>query len=474
MPEITPISATTDPAFEAEPKRHVTVFYVVMVAVAMVVGAGIFKSPALVAANAKSTAWFFIAWGMGGGISLIGALCYAELATAFAHPGGDYHFLRLAYGRFVGFLFAWARFAVINTGSIALLGFVLGDYANHVLPLGDKGPAIYALAAVLSMTAFNLKNVYTHKNADYAITGLEVGGVLIMFAAGVALVLQGTPAITQSTEVFGPPPHSFGFALVFVLLAFGGWSEVATLSSEVKDPKRGMVKALVWAVVAITVLYLAANWAFWRGLGLEGLAQSRAPAAELIAHAFGKWAGVITAVAISLATITSINATFVVGARTTYAATHDLPALAALGKWNVSRGIPLRALLAQSVVAVLLIGYGAQSYDGFSALVDFTAPVFWLFMCLSGAGLIVLRVRFPQVPRPFRVPLFPLTPLVFIAASGFMLWSSITYVGAVYGRTGPLVGFGVLAVGALVWLVLSRASGAHAIDESNQPKDEIE
>lgn len=458
-----------DPAFAAEPRRHITVLYVVMVAVAMVVGAGIFKSPALVAENAGSTFWFFAAWVLGGVISLIGALCYAELATAFPHPGGDYYFLRLAYGRFVGFLFAWARFAVINTGSIALLGFVLGDYANHVMPLGAKGPALYALFAVLAMTAFNLKSIYTHKTADYAITGLEVGGVLIMFLAGVALVFQGTPPQTAAPEVLGPPPGSFGLALVFALLAFGGWSEVATLSSEVRDPQRGMVKALIYAILAITVLYVAANWAFWRGLGLEGLAASRAPAADLIAHAFGKWAGLITALAISLATITSINATFVVGARTTYAATHDAPRLHALGKWNTGRGIPLRALLAQSTVAVLLVGFGAQSYDGFAALVDFTAPIFWMFMILSGLGVIILRVRQPSVKRSFRVPLFPVMPLTFCAASGFMMFSSLSYVSAVYGGGGALAGFGVLAAGAVVYFLFARESVSKQVPRAPEP-----
>src|SRR5262245_32998924 len=120
----------------AAPSRHISVTYVVMVAVAMVVGAGIFRSPAEIAANAGSAFWLFTVWIIGGAISLGGALCYAELATAFPNAGGDYHFLKTAYGREVGFLFAWARFAVINTGSIALLGFVLGDYANVVYSLG--------------------------------------------------------------------------------------------------------------------------------------------------------------------------------------------------------------------------------------------------------------------------------------------------------------------------------------------------
>lgn len=445
-----------DPAFAARPKRHVTVLYVVMLSVAMVIGAGIFRSPAAAADAAEGAFWFFSAWIVGGAVSLVGALCYAELATSFASAGGDYHFQKIAYGRFVAFLFAWARFAVINTGSLAFLGFVLGDYANVVVSLGPKGPAIYALAAVLLMTAFNLRNFYENRAADYAMTGLEVAGVVVIVAAGVTLVFMGAPPLAPQTAPVPAPPAAFGQALVFALLAFGGWSEVATLSAEVRDEKRGMARALVLSIVVITLLYLGVNWALWRGLGLEGLAASAAPAADLTALAFGDAAGVITAIAISLATITSINATIVVGARTTYAAARDLPALAAIGRWNESRGIPLRAVLAQSAIAVLLVGYGAASFDGFAALVDYTAPVFWLFMMLSGLAVIVLRVRFPDVPRPFRVPLYPLPPLLFAGASAAMLWSSVSYVGSTYGAIGPIASLVVLALGAVAYIVLAR------------------
>jgi amino acid transporter len=457
-----PEAQTHDPAFAAKPKRHVSVLYVVMLAVAMVVGAGIFRSPSVVADSSGGAFWFFGSWVIGGLVSLVGALCYAELAAAFPSAGGDYHFLKTAYGRFGSFLFAWARFAVINTGSLAFLGFVLGDYANVVAPLGPKGPAIYALAAVLLMTAFNLRSFYENKAADYAMTGLEIGGVVIITIAGVVLVVTGKPPLAPDGPASLWPPAGYGSALVFAMLAFGGWSEVATLSAEVKDGKHGMVRALVLSIIVITLLYLGVNWALWRGLGMEGLANSTAPASDLIGLAFGSAAGVVTAVAISLATITSINATIIVGARTTYAAARDTPALDRLGRWSEGRGIPLRAILAQSAIGVLLVGYGAASYDGFAALVDYTAPVFWIFMILSGAAVIVLRIKRPEVERPFKVPLYPLTPIIFCASSGLVLWSSLEYVGQAYGRIGPIAGLVVLGLGAVVYgvLTLRKPGGA--------------
>ncbi len=456
---MTPSQRSSLPVGEAadRPTRHVSVLYVVMVAVAMVVGAGIFRSPAEIAANAGSATWFFAAWLAGGAISLAGALCFAELATMLPSAGGDYHFLKTTYGRSIAFLFAWARFAVINTGSLALLGFVLGDYANSVWSLGSHGSSWYALITIVAMTLFNLKGLYAGQSADYAMTGLEVAGLLIVFAAGVAIAIAGAPPLVAEPATQAGFPGTFGLALLFVLFAFSGWSEVSTLSAEVRDAQRGMVRALIASIVTITVLYLLANWALWRGLGLEGLAASRTPASDVIARAFGGWAGILTALAISMATLTSINATIVVGARTTYAAAADWPRLASLGGWNVGRGIPVAGIVSQGVVGILLVGFGTYTRDGFVTMVDYSSPVFWLFLALSGFAVILLRWKRPDLPRPFRVPLFPWLPLVFVASCLFVLWSSVAYV-----KLGALAGLAMLAVGGVVLWWVRRESPAAA------------
>ena len=438
---------------QAAPSRHISVVYVVMVAVAMVVGAGIFRSPAEIAANAGSSFWFFAAWIAGGLISLAGALCFGELATMLPSAGGDYFFLKTAYGKGVAFLFAWARFAVINTGSLALLGFVLGDYANAVWPLGPHGSSWYALITITAMTVFNLKGLYTGQSADYAMTGLEVGGLLIVFIAGAAIAVHGAPPLTAELPATPGLPSTFGLALLFVLFAFSGWSEVSTLSAEIKDPKRGMVRALVLSIATITALYLLANWALWRGLGMPGLAASRTPASDVIARAFGGWAGVLTAVAISMATLTSINATIVVGARTTYAAAVDWPKLAGLGHWNTVRGIPVAGIVSQGVMGLILVAFGTYARDGFVSMVDYSSPVFWLFLSLSGSAVMVLRWRRPDLPRPFRVPLFPWLPIVFVGSCLFVLWSSLAYV-----KLGAMLGVAMLGVGGVVLWWLHRAS----------------
>lgn len=440
-----------------------SVAFVAMVAIAMVIGAGIFKSPAVVAANTGSVFWLFAIWAIGGAITLVGALCYAELATTYPSAGGDYTFLKRAYGRPVGFLFAWARFAVINTGSIALLGFVLGDYLSEVVSLGPQSSAIYAVIAIVGMTAFNLAGRRKGAAANYSMTGLEMAALVVLGAAALWLVAQGQPPKTTGEALWADPAAGIGLALVFVLLAFGGWTEIATLSAEVRDPKRGMVQALVLAIAAITTLYMIVTWAFWRGLGLEGLAASNAPAADLVDYAWGPWAQGLLAVAVALAALTSINATIMVGARTTFACAQDWPALQSIARWDDERGAPASAIWAQSIVALGLVGLGSLARDGFSTMVDYTAPVYWLFLLLSAGAMILLRLRDRGISRPFRTPLFPLLPILFGLACIYMMWSSVGYVrSGAYGDLGLLAGIAVLGLGAVALAGVAAMGRAQA------------
>ena len=429
--------------------------------VGVVVGAGIFKAPSMVAGLTGEAGWMFAAWALGGAMSLVGALCYAELSTAYAHVGGDYHFLQRAYGRSVSFLFAWARFSVIATGSIALLGFVFGDYMNQLLPLGALGPAFYGAAAIGVLSWLNIRSVKAGTRAQAWLTVLEVGGLLLVVAA--ALFLVGTDATPPPTLAPAPAtaalPVSFGMAMVFVLLTYGGWNEAAYLSTELKNGRRDMVRALVLALSLITALYLLVTWAYWKGLGLEGMRRSDAIAADLVRNAFGPVGAQLMALLIAVAAVTSINATIIVGARSSYAAGGDWPALARLGVWDRVNGTPANALRVQCAVALLLVLVGAWTGSGFKSMVEFTAPVFWLFFLLSGVSLFVMRVREPHTPRPFKVPLFPLLPLLFCAMCGYMLWSSLSYVYSqqLGGFNAAWIGVAVLAIGAVLLWFLRRA-----------------
>lgn len=445
----------TSPSEVAQPAQTLGLREAVAIIVGIVIGAGIFKAPSLVAQFTGSTGWMLAAWAAGGAISLIGALCYAELAAAWPHAGGDYHFLHRAWGKQVAFLFAWARFAVITTGSIALLGFVFGDYINTVLPLGGHGAAIWAALAIGVLTWVNARGIHASARTQSWLTLAEVLGLALVVAAGMwlwgdASHTMPAPAAGQSDAAAGAPALGMlGLAMVFVLLTYGGWNEAAYLSAELRGSRRGMLHALLISIALITALYLLVNLAYVYGLGLHGMARSEAVAADLLAVAFGRTGETLIAVMVAVAALTSINATMIVGARTNFAVGRDWPALHWLGRWQGERGVPAAALYAQSALALALVALGSRLRAGFQTMVDYTAPVFWSFFLLSTLALIVLRHKEPDTPRPFKVPLYPVMPLLFAAVCAYMLWSSLVYV-----KTGALAGVAVLATGGvlLLWM----------------------
>jgi len=461
-----PARAATATLPAGTPHRTIGLRQAIALIVGVVIGAGIFKSPSMVAGMTGDAGWMFAAWALGGAMSIVGALCYAELCTTYSHTGGDYHFLDRAYGRSVSFLFAWARFSVISTGSIALLAFVFGDYLQQVLPLPvgsrDAGAALYAGSAIVLLTWINLYGIRTGLSTQSWLTLVEIGGLLLIVLAAFALSGGAAPAPAPAPAQLPAAAQggSFGLAMVFVLLAYGGWNEAAYISAELRDGKRNMVRAMVFSLLVITALYLAVTWAFWKGMGIAGMARSDAIAADLLSMAFGPAGESLVSAMIAIAALTSINATVIVGARSSYAAGRDWPVLRRLGVWNEARGTPANALRMQCIAALLLVLAGAWNGDGFRSMVEFTAPVFWFFFLLSGLSLFVLRRRDPRRERPFRVPLYPLLPLLFCAMCAYMLWSSLSYVysQSLGGWNAAWIGVAVLALGVLL-LALMRGRG---------------
>ena len=376
-----------------------------MITVGIVIGAGIFKTPSMVAGVTGSVDWMLIAWVLGGVLSLVGALCYAELASAFPHAGGDYHFITRAFGRDASFFFAWARVMVITTGSIALLAFVFGDYMSRVVSLGAQSSAIYAALTVVVLTVINIIGLRESARTQNLLTILEVSGLLLVALAGLIATAPAGPS--SATPTAAGMPAMFGLAMVFVLLTYGGWNEAAYISAEVKGGPRAIVRTLVLSLLVITVVYVLVVLAVLKGLGFAGLAKSTAVGADVMQAAFGPMGAQLIGAIVGIATLTSINATMIVGARTNYALGRDWPVLAFMSQWHGERNVPVIAFLVQAAIALALIAFGSIQKDGFSTMVEFTAPVFWFFFLLTGVALFVLRFRAPHVARPFKVPMYP-------------------------------------------------------------------
>jgi amino acid transporter len=407
--------------------------------IGMVVGASIFETPAIIAANAGSEGVFMLTWLLGGGMSLVGALCYAELATAYPHAGGSYHYFMRSFGKEIAFLFAWARMTVIQTGSIALVAFVFGDYASQILPLGNYSPSLYAAFGIAFLTVLNLMSVQQGKWTQNLLTLTKVVGLLLVVVVGFATSTAAPVVSAEETE----PRGAFGLAMLFVLLTYGGWNEAAYISAELRRVQRNMSRALIWSIGIITGIYLLVNLAYVQGLGISGIVQSEAVAADLMRRAVGEGGAKFISCLIAISALGAINATIFTGARTNYALGQDFPLFAFLGRWSDRTNTPFNALLVQGVIALALVLLGTLTRNGFETMVDYTAPVFWFFFLLSGVSLFVLRRREPEVPRPFRVPAYPLTPLLFCGICGYLLYSSLAYTGV-----GALVGVAVLLVGA--------------------------
>ena len=422
----------------AAPKALLSVPDGVVLMCGMVIGVGIFKAPSIVAGATSSAAEFLGAWLLGGLVSLCGALVYAELAARHPDTGGEYAYLSRGLGRGVGFVFAWSRITVIQTGAIALVAFVFGDYASELLSLGDNSAAIYAAFGVVALTLLNIAGTLQSKVLQKILQTLLFLGLVVIGLAG--LMTGGVP---KPAEVGGG--GAFGLAMIFVLLTYGGWNEAAYLAGEVRDARRNMTRILVLGTVIISMLYLFVNIGYLAALGLEGMRGTKVVAAEVIRVAIGDQGAMLLTLIVCISALTTMNAAIFTGARTTWALGRDVTLFAHLGHWRDSGSTPANALLLQGVIALVLVVASSSTPDGFSAMVAYTSPVFWTFFLLTAVTLFVFRLRGGAAPA-FHVPLYPLIPLVFCAACLFMLYSAIDYVrNPIYGPK-----FGDMVLGGLV------------------------
>jgi APA family basic amino acid/polyamine antiporter len=439
----------------SSPKQLLSVPDGILLTIGMVIGVGIFKAPSIVAANSASVGGFLLIWIVGGIVSLCGALVYAELAARHPHSGGEYTFLQKAFGIDTAFLFAWGRMTVIQTGAIAAVAFVFGEYASQLYSFGNMSSAIWAAIGVVALTALNFAGTLQSKVLQKVMEiSLISAMVLISFAA---IMKGGAPAVSGET---GGKGGALGLAMLFVLFTYGGWNEAAYLAGEVKDARRNMTRVLVWGIVGVTALYLLVNIGYLAVLGLDGIKNSKAVGADVVRALAGEQGAVLIAIVVCVSALTTMNAAIFTGARTNWALGQDFPLFRMLGNWREKGSTPGNALIIQGVISLVLIGVGAQTQDGFSAMVAYTAPVFWTFFLLTGIALFTFQARGGEEPT-FRVPFHPLITLAFCGMCIYMLLSSISYIqnpdfGPKFGNA-VLGGLIVLAAGIPMYWIARRS-----------------
>jgi amino acid transporter len=385
-------------------------------------------------------------WVLGGVLSLVGALCYAELAATYPEPGGDYAYLTRAFGPPAGFLFGWAQLVAIITGSIGAVAYVFADYAAGLW--GAVPPVCFAAAAVLGLTAVNVFGVVLGKTTQNVLTSVKVLGLCGIVLAGLFWGTSDPLAVRNAAS--GP---GLGLAMILVLYAYGGWNDAAFVAAEVRDGRRNIPLVLLVGTGSVMLIYLLVNAAYLLGLGFEGVRASSAPAADLLRTMLGAPGTKAMCLLVMVSALGGLNGVVLTGSRVHAAAGADHRAFSWLGRWHRRLGSPARSLVVQGGISLAMIlavgtaaGRGAidsamvgaglsalpwKSYGGgFGTLVSATAPVFWTFFLLTGLALFRLRAKDAGTERPFSVPLYPVLPAVFCLTCAWMLYSSITYGGA--------------------------------------------
>jgi len=446
-----------DPPASPEPHR-LSLWDSICLIVGIIIGASIYETSPSIFASSGSGTRGMAAWALGGVVSLIGALCYAELASCYRTAGGDYTYLTRAYGSKVGFVFAWAELAVIRTGGIiAFMAYVFARYATEFCPLGDHSKLVYALLGIIGLTFVNAVGVRPGRLVQNLLTTANIVGLSSVALIGLVWWLlpgQGRPAPAAppaSGDGAGEAVTlSFALTMVLVFYAYGGWNEAAFIASEVDQPKRNVRRALIIGTLLVTGIYIAVNLAYLAALGYGGVCKSEAIAADMFALPFGDPGRKAISALVMVSALGSVHGLLFTGMRLYSTFGRDHPAFAWLAGKD-DRPHSLGALFAQAAFSILLIAVVELAYHwrqvvgeavrmcGFELdpsfhthgdiykLVACTAPVFWLFFLLTGCSLFVLRWREPDRERPYRVPLYPVLPLVFVLSCAFMLYKSTVY-----------------------------------------------
>ncbi|GIW79678.1 MAG: amino acid transporter [Gemmatales bacterium] len=456
----------------------------ISIIIGIVIGSSIFKTAPFIFSNVTGPWMGLGVWALGGFLALVGAFCYAELATTYPRSGGDYVYLTRAFHPAVGFLFGWAQLAVILTGSTGMMAFVFGDYTASLFKIEGEEKAVFSVAcavvSVLVLSVLNVLGVVFGKTVQNVLTYIKLTGMGAIVVGGffASRADTWTAAAWQADQPFSLA--SFGVALILVLYGYGGWNDAAFIAADMRD-RRDITKALVIGTAGITLIYLAVNAAYIMGLGMAGARTSEAIAADVLANLLGDFGYNAMCLLVMISALGAINGLIFTGSRVYSALGSEHSVFAVLGRWHPRFGSPVWSLAAQAIISIAMIflvgteaGKNAVNQglaraglpqipfahpkfgnDGFQTLFAGTAPVFWSFFLLTGISVFVLRAKDRDLDRPFRLqpPFYPLLPVIFCGMCLFGLYSSVTFAEGVV-----VIGLVPLAVGIPLYFVSRRTA----------------
>jgi len=391
--------------------------------VGSVIGSGIFRTPGLILRQLDgSVGWSMMVWIVGGGLSLLGALTYAELAAANPEAGGLYCFIRDGFGRASAFLYGWCLFLVIASGSVAALARAFTEYLGTIIPLSGLGATIVAVAMIAVVTAVNVWG--TRKSSDMQnVTTLIKGGVIVVLSVVLlALGRHGSEILTAvgTKQSFSMLATSFGLAMISVLWAYEGWQFGTYSAGEVIEPQKAFPKAFLLGSLTLVGLYLVAIVAYLFALGPQGTTASDAVAAQAVIAVLGKKAGVIVALTILISTFSAANSVILTAPRVFFAMANDNLFFKGLAAVHPKFKTPAAAIVALGVWSAVLACAG-----NFAQLIGGVIFIGWVFYGLGAAAIFPIRKASGDKAIPYRVPGYPFTPIVFVLAAGAIVVNAI-------------------------------------------------
>ena len=422
-----------DPPPAANPTyaRRIGLFSATMLVVGGIIGSGIFLNPSIVARRTGSAALTIATWSLGAVIALLGAFIYAELGRRRPQVGGGYAYLRDAFGPLPAFLYGWALLLAIATGAIAAVAVTFATYAVEIFGLPQGAVTTLALGSVLLLSVVNILGVQPGAVTQNIFTVLKLSALATLLVAAVimpAAAIQTLPPPIASSALstpstFGAILLAMSTALVPVLFSYGGWQQTNFVAEEMRDPERTLPRALVLGVLIVVVVYLGANVAYIRALGIEGLALSTAPAADMMSRIAGEGGRRLIAAGIAASTFGFLNLVILVSPRVYQAMARDGLFFASFAKLHPRFRTPVTAIVFQALVATTLILTGS-----YGQLLDWVVFGDWIFFGTTALTLVVFRRRDARAgvaDTGFRAPFYPLSVALFVLAALYVVFGSI-------------------------------------------------
>jgi len=411
-----------------ELKRQLGLLDSTMINVGTIIASAIFIVPSTIASQLHASAPAVLVWVVGGAVSLLGALAVAELGAAMPKAGGLYAYLSEAYGPVWGYLYGWTAGVVINPASIAAIAVGFATYVGFFLPLGTAGIKSVAILSIVALTVLNCLGVKPGTVTQNVLTLIKIGLVAALIVIG--FVLPGGSAANFEplwpAASLGSLITPFGIAMVAVLWAYDGWIEITYVGGEVKDPGRNLPRSIVLATLIAVALYCLVTASFSYVLSPSRLAASPLVASDAAQVTLGRAGAGLVAVAIMISTLGSNNGIVLTAARIPYAMARDGLLPRALARVNPRFVTPVTSLVVQGVIAIALtwISIEPSWKDTYGRLFTYVVLGEFIFYALSAGAVIVLRRRAPEMPRPYRTWGYPVTPLVFVLFSVWLIWNT--------------------------------------------------